>query len=150
MPVPEHSHIEMHVISTVCICQVYCQKKTYFCITSCQHLCHIECRMNNPLQQICCFIIFLCSANAFFSPWTNYISAIKNQQESGRSQILPRQNSVEERKRTMVKRDASEEGGEGDENGEVPPQDLQLPITANFYALQQKLRRELWRRSNQV
>ena len=64
--------------------------------------------------------------------------------------MLPRQNSVEERKRTMVKRDASEVGEEGDENGEVPPQDLQLSITANFYALQQKLRRELWRRSNQV
>ena len=66
--------------------------------------------------------------------------------------MLPRPVSVEERKRTFVKRDAGEElREEGDENGgEVPPQDLQLSITANFYALQQKLRRELWRRSNKV
>ena len=140
----------MHVISSVCNCQVHCRKKTYFCINSCQHPSNVECRMNYPLQQLCCIIIFLCSANAFFSPWTNYISAIKNQESGSRTQMLPRQNSVEERKRTMVKRDASEEGGEGDENGEVPPHDLQLSITANFYALQQKLRRELWRRSNQV
>ena len=125
-------------------------KKTNFCINSCQHPSNVECRMNYPLQQICCIIIFLYSTDAFFSPWTNYITAIKNKESGSRSQMLQRPSSVEERKRSLVKRDASEEGEEGGEDGEVPPHDLQLSITANFYALQQKLRQELWRRSNQV
>ena len=123
--------------------------------------------------------IFLCIANSlsFFAPWNSYISVmISPQQSAVSSQVILNltlqglqnqpeiptksrpeyllSSSSEKSGETMREKRNSGEGqdygGAGGGGGQQGQGGLTLSVTANFYALQQKLMRELWLRNSRV
>ena len=118
--------------------------------------------------------IFLCITNSlsFFAPWNSYISVMTCRQQSDHPQLnaqglqnQPRpdyslSSSPEKSgERMREKRNSGQEyggggaaggGAGGGHQGQTGQGGLTLSVTANFYALQQKLMRELWRRNSRV
>merc|ERR1719150_51889 len=100
--------------------------------------------------------IFLCISNSlsFFAPWNSYISGLQNQPRPDYSLSSSPEKSGE---RMREKRNSGQEyggggaaggGAGGGHQGQTGQGGLTLSVTANFYALQQKLMRELWRRNS--
>ena len=120
--------------------------------------------------------ICLCIANSlsFFAPWNSYISVmtshhqsdqlhltvqgLQNQPETqakSRPEYLLSSSSEKSGERMREKRNSGQDqdyggAGGGGGGGQQGQGGLTLSVTANFYALQQKLMREMWLRNSRV